>query len=301
MVRILASALLLGALARAEPPCPEEGETPEDCPWAAVARTRGPASTRLKTLAPGIVRQLQADSKRKAWLFLWGESVNFDENAQGVIVAPDLLAAMAERLGVPYADRPDRRVHAGLEHTYGYLFSDLKTPYGFKRARWVRGELEKGLGLPRGLLGPEPKEGTLLSNATYLLGRVAFRGDRKELGLLEKHRGGAAPALRALDLDKLGVRRLEEEVLLGKRRVILRTDLAAFPSTGTANSHLLVYSVREGMRARLITAFPVAGTFVEKLLAPGELGDGKPVAARYNAYVAGLTGKPRPGKRRLAP
>ncbi len=305
MLRAWAAALLLGALTparAAEPACPDvsAGETPEDCPWAALARALRARPAELERLAPGIVRQLEADAKRPAWLSLWGESLNFDENARAVIVAPEILAALAAKLRVPYADAPLGRVHAGLEHTYGYLFSVLRTPYGFKRARWVRGELERGFGLPRGLLGPAPRQGTLLANATYLLGRLAFRGEPAELRRLEEGRRAAAPALRALDFARLDVRRLEEEVALGERRVLLRTDLVAFPSTGTANSRLLVYSVRDERGARLITAFPVAESFASRLLAPAELGD-TPVSSRYNAYVPGLTGAARPGKRRLAP
>src|SRR5262245_23293041 len=119
--------LLLAALlplsARAETACPAAGETAQDCPWAGIARElRGkdaPLGRAFAKAAPGIARQLKADAKRKEWLSLWGESVNFDEGAKAQIVDAAVLEELARRAGVPYADRPDKRVHAGLEHTYG--------------------------------------------------------------------------------------------------------------------------------------------------------------------------------------
>ena len=64
---------------------------------------------------------------------------------------------------------------AALNHTYGYLFSEVPTPYGYKRARFVKGIIEKGFGLPVGLFSGIPQKGTLLSNLTKFIGTIAFR------------------------------------------------------------------------------------------------------------------------------
>src|SRR5205823_4357190 len=109
---------------------------------------------------------------------LWGTSINYDELAKAIIVHPAILRALdksfvshapmevqnidaqapesvatARLLGVAPTHDPAGHplAHAGMEHTYGYLFSVLKTSFGYKRARWVSGESERGFGLKTGL------------------------------------------------------------------------------------------------------------------------------------------------------
>jgi hypothetical protein len=301
-MRVLAFALLLSlpAFCRAECPAkPAPGdiavEKAEDCPWAAAAREmagRPPAEDPakvLRTYAPGLLKQLDSDRAHKAALTLWGESVNYDELAHGTIVAPPILAFLAGRLGAP-APRGDI-MHAGMEHTYGYLFSVLQTKFGFKRARWVRPDVEDGLGLKRGLLGPAPKSGTLLANVTCLAGNIALRDDKTASALLDKAAGYCAAPLRKY--SPRGRSRLTEEVTLpGGRAVTLRTDFVPFSRVSGGNSHLLVYSYYDSAagRAFLVTAFPVNEGFVKGALDPAGLGGDKPVQTRYNAYVEGFTG-----------
>src|SRR5262245_47126296 len=86
----------------------------------------------LRKLCPPVYRQIVQERKRPEVLSLWGRSSNVDENAGKVIVHPAILRAIGELAGVPM---PGRIVHAGLQHTYGYLFSLIETPYGFKRDR----------------------------------------------------------------------------------------------------------------------------------------------------------------------
>ena len=276
MSRALVVALLLWpspAAAR----CPEKGETQADCPWAGIARGLAGAAdvkAELRRRAPGVVRQLEHDAADAPLLALWGRSLNHDERAGGTIVEPAIVdALLALGSGPP---RDGRVVHAGIEHTYGYLFSLLPTPFGWKRARWVGGELEAGFGLPSGLLGPSPSQGTLLANVTVLAGRIAG---------IPVDGVAAAPAIRRLELRRRF--RIEESA----PGVVLRTDVVAFPKPGAKNSHLLVYSVADASgAARLITAFPIDDAFVERLADPAELGDDRPIAARYNAHVEGLGG-----------
>ena len=279
-------------------------ETGLDCPWAGAARLLSEAADKkeaqgpiLSAYAPGILKQLAADKAAPALKQLWGESINFDELANGVIVSPDLLAFLASELGV--APPKGRYAHAGMEHTYGYLFSLLETKFGFKRARWVSDDITAGLGLPDGLIGPAPAEGTLLSNVTCLAGGIALKDDAAAAGLLKSLR--CPPALRKFVTAKVPRQRLTETVSLpGKRTVVLRTDFVPFDKTSAAgNSHLLIYSVYDSAsnKASLITAFPVAKSFVQNALDPKGLGKDKPVQTRYNAWVEGLTGVNVKGRR----
>ena len=273
-------------------------ETALDCPWAGAARilrakaaVKEPLGPVFSAYAPGIIKQLAADRSDPALLRLWGESVNFDEMANGVIVDPAILSFLAYGLG---AARPEgRRAHAGMEHTYGYLFSLLETKFGFKRARWVSEDIGSGLGLPRGLIGPDPAEGTLLSNVTCLTGGIALKDDTAASallaraacpGILKKYAAARIPRFRLVETVKLS----------GNRKVSLRTDLVPFSKVPAAgNTHLLIYSVYDSskQKASLITAFPVADAFVLEVLDPKGLGADKPVRTRYNAWVDGLSGK----------
>lgn len=285
----------------------------------------------LKQLLPDLDRALQSDSLRTSWKNFWGRSINFDELANGVIVHPAILQALNDRfksnaplildniragsvkgidsaklLGTPSTTDPagHQLAHAGLEHTYGYLFSVLKTSYGYKRARWVEGEIEKGFGLKPGVFGPRPESGTLFANVTYFTGQIAFRGKERKLTSLRKG-GERLPAeLKSFDFAKLNTTRLEETVEAldpsgAKRNVIFRTDLVAFIHP-QKNTHLLVYSVEDPSDGGhvLITAFPVASSFVDTVMNPDNLGEGKPVQSRYNAFVEGVTGKKLTGVRK---
>lgn len=280
-------ALLLAA-AMTVPGGPSGGETALDRPWADIGRAAAaapdaPAALEiLRSSAPALVRELEADARRPAMLSLWGQSLNFDEHARATIVAPHVLEAFASVLGLP---APRGEVgHAGMTHSYGYVFSVLKTPYGFKRQRWVSGELEAGLGLPPGTFAPVPPKGTLLSNLTGFLGGIAFRGDERERWLAAKPR--------RFDLSRRKPRRLSETVTLPDgRSFVLRTDLVPYLR---GDGSLLVYSYRDvaAARAFLITAFPVAKAFADSLLDPKTLGEGRLITTRYNGYVDGVTGVP---------
>ncbi len=308
-----ALSLGLGSSARAEPfVCPDlsVGETQQDCPWAAVARdlvanassARG-IMPRLQQQLPDLYADIQADSGSKFMKGLWGQSINFDEIAKATTVHPAILDALTSFFNVPAA--VNNVVHAGTIHTYGYLFSVLKTPFGFKRDRWVSGKLEKGLGIPIGTLGPTPSEGTLYTNVTYLAARVAFRDDAHRIARLERE-AKPAQALKAYKFKGISIHRIEETALVKEPgsatavEVTLFTDFLMYPNPSPDNAALLVYSVREGKDpARLITAFPVDRAFVDRMLQPSEFGDNKPVQTRYNAFVKSLTGKTAAGSRQL--
>lgn len=289
-------------------PCPDAslGEAPEDCPWAAIARSLIASDTRkggvlplLKKEAPEIVKQLERVRHLKEYKALWSESINFDELAHGQIVDPAILRALGEAAQetVVLHEGPtpnEMRAHAGLEHTYGYLFSVLKTSFGYKRARWVQGEVEHGFKLPDGLVGPNPREGSLFGNVTYFAGRIAFRGETAALETLDRSARAVPAAILKYDFNSLHPRRLVETVELASgRRVALRTDIVPFLApSGGGDAAWLVYSILDSAQGgpRLVTAFPVASSFADMVFKPENLGSDQPIITRYNGYVEGVTG-----------
>lgn len=269
-----------------------------DCPWAGMARLmeekagKGlPLSPVIAGHAPGLAAQLASDKLNTGLKELWGESVNFDEMAKAVIVHDAVLSFLAGELALP--GPRGKIVHAGMEHAYGYLFSLLPTKFGFKRARWVRDDIEAGLGFARGALGPSPAEGTLLANITCVAGAAAFSDDAAAAAKLAQASYACGSAARGWKAP--GRSRLTETVALSRgRSVSLRTDFLPFGSVAPGgNAYLLVYSVKDSSRphAQLVTAFPVGEGFVKKALDPAYLGEGKQVQARYNAWVKGFGGK----------
>ena len=304
---IVLGALLFANLGAADGLCPDPalGENLEDCPWAAIARnliraseSHYPVSPVLEREAPGLFKQLQRDASSPEMKSLWGVSINYDELAHGTVVHPAILVSLSEQSRAPLLKAP--YAHAGIEHIYGYLFSVLRTPYGYKRARWVHGDIPQGLGLPPGIIQPDLAQGTLLTNVTYLIGRIAFRHEVGALQVLKSLEPKVAPPLRNFNFQGLEIKRLEESA----GPVVLRTDFVKFPviNAGRPNTHLLIYSTfdKRENRARLITTFPVTEAFVTNALNPEGLGEDKPIITRYNAFVEGITGKTWKGLRRLA-
>jgi len=262
------------------PACPvvERGEAPSDCPWADWVR-RWEAGEVLAPQLPEVIAQsLQRDAKDSALHEAWGKSLNFDSGARAPIVQGRILEELARRFGEKLDEQDGvTHQHAGLIHTYGYLLSNLKTPFGYKRARWVAGVTDRGLGLPAGTLGPDVRgETTLLSRATYLFLKVALSEDRALWKKWEKRlEKRTTSELRALKLP--AVQTARESLRLKSGAVVeLVTDLVSLPAD-PAGGKLLVYSVRQAGRVSLITGFPVDAKFQET---PQTL-----VRPRYNAWV----------------
>ena len=200
-----------------------------------------------------------------------------------------------------------RIVHAGLQHTYGYLFSVIDTPFGRKRARWITTDLERGLGIEASLLGPAPKQGTLLANLTWLLGHIVFREEPRVLRRLQQHAQTVSKELVRYDYSRLDVVRVVEEAPLTPREAKLRiiTDLVHLPhapSKRDSESHLLIYALQSGERTapRLITAFGVSQAFVESLTASVPSHGEVEIRLRFNAYHPALYGRTVMGRRFIA-
>jgi hypothetical protein len=279
--------------------CPVGLEKQEDCPWAGVARVLNKKADNNEDLTfifenyiPSLLAQIDYDSKNKFLLELWGKSLNYDQFEHSEIVNPEILKFIAKRLGVPAPK--GKVVHAGMEHTYGYLFSLLHTRFGFKRARWVRNDIENGLGLPQGYIGPNPPEGSLLLNVSCLTGGIALRDDKVAWNLLLKASKYCPSVIKNYSFSKVKHTRLSEKISLKNgRTVILRTDLVPFLSKQHGNDYLVIYSVYDSLygRAFLITAFPVSSGFYRMVTNPKKLGHNKKIKTRYNGYVEGVTGR----------
>jgi hypothetical protein len=249
----------------------------------------------LKARCPHIYRQIVHDRRYPELLALWGRCVDVDENVGQVIVHPAILTAIGALGGVPMRGRI---VHAGLQHTYGYLFSLIETPYGRKRTRWVTPDLERSFGLDLSLLGERPRAGSLLANVTWFLGNIVYRDLPRDLRRLRRKQRAAAPELVGYDYAGLDVWRLEERaaVTVGgmERRILLQTDVVRYPRSIADKGEvaLLIYSVQRGERAtlKLITAFPIGAEALAQLQASARRKI-RP-RARYNAYVPELA-RPR--------
>lgn len=263
--------------------CPraELGEVDSDCPWADWVREFERQPALAEALPEAIALSLERDREDPAVQEAWGLSQNFDEGAKAEIVRAPILESIARRMGVEGRTLNGRTViHAGTIHTYGYLLSNLKTPFGYKRSRWVSGRLERGLGLPRESLGPNAyllgEQATLLSQVTYLLMKAALR-DRPEewaqwQGRLESR---VTPALKSLRIELIS-RNTEVQRLPSGEEIEWATDFVALPGD-PQHGRLLVYSQRTKAGVRLITGFPVEKDFVER--------KNTPVKPRYNAWV----------------
>lgn len=306
---MLGVVLLVGAPVLAQQPvCPAAGpgtpETKLDCPWAGIVRLmetavslEQPVLPLLEKHAPGLLAQMRRDARSNEIQLLWGRSLNFDEGAKKTILNRSIYDTLAALIGV--ARQEGDAVHAGAEHTYGYLLSNLDTPFGYKRARWVEPDINAGFGFAEREISPAPDAGTLLSNLTVFAGRIAFRGDSSCLRMLDAI--PAAATVRDFNFASLSVIRLVETVVVAERTVELRTDLAMFPNPQTKTQALLIYSVKDSAEpgARLISAFPVAGDFVARIGKPGNAGSGKKIKTRYNAFVKGITGADFTGEVKL--
>jgi hypothetical protein len=308
-----ATLIAVGAPQKAHGICPDltKGEKESDCPWADEARTLVEATSQnvnlpnlMKERLPELVAKLQADQKLAGYAGLWGFSRNRDESSPTInTVHPDILNSIYILLGTnPVA--PETIVHpAGLIHTYGYLFSLLQTPYGYKRARWVDGQIEQALDLPTRTISPIPDKGSLLANVTYLAAQLtsgkAQKAEDRRTGFMQKienQKSLVSPALVSFDYSSLSPITVQERVEWKEesgltRKVVLETVLVPVKKPTLATTHLLVYGVEDSKTGeyRLITLFPVNQGSVDGILKPSTFGDSVPVKVRYNGHVSGWT------------
>jgi hypothetical protein len=278
--------------------CPDTQmkESVEDCPWAELTRefksqieVQKDFKSIFKTKASKLYADLKNDSAQSLLKSLWGKSINFDEGVKATIVEPEILDFIFETVGVNA--RNDRIVHAGTEHSYGYLFSNLNTPYGYKRARWVKSDLKDGFGFKTNPLSPLTTEGTLFSNLSYFAAKIAFR-DQIDLVRKLNSISGVSSELKKLNFSKFKIKRIKETIHLSSTHEIsIYTDFVAFTHLHGSNDAALVYSYKDSNEElpKLITLFPVNQGFVTKALDPKTMGTDLNISSRYNAHIPGLT------------
>lgn len=129
--------------------------------------------------------------------------------------------------------------NAGLLHVYGYWFSEVPTPFGFKRDRWQNGELARALG----------QRGT-----AFHLMRGSTPGDPASTPLQRVTEAALPLLLRPPERSRTG------ETLLDERRsrvVLVRAADAGSPA--------LIYGIApesgtsDQTPLQLITTFPFSG------------------------------------------
>lgn len=239
---------------------------------------------------PALFNQIITDAKDPYLPMFWGKSYNFDSGAKQIIVDHKIIKALQGRFNIV---NDNNVVHAGVIHTYGYLFSTINTPYGYKRKRWIAPTLNYAFNLEANSLSPEAIEGGLLSNVTFFAGSLAFK-DKTQLNLMKN----VANEIFTFDYSKLDVTRVEEIL----PSVTLVTTFVKLPrkTASEENDYWLIYSTIDSKlnKELLITAFPVNQDTYNKTTAKESLGDNQKISVRYNAYLEGL-GKDLKGTRKL--
>ena len=183
-----------------------------------------------------------------------------------------MTGEQGEESGVEHAS-------AGIMHTYGYLFSQVKTAFGLKGKRWIESRVDERLGLPAGTFGPLAARGEFTSNVTAAL--MTLIGHPVTLPEAAKD----VPAARALG-------RLEQDVTWktpdGKKvRATVSTHLVALPPLAgleTKDAYLLIYEMAEKGRHRLVTAFPIEEGFAASIIA-AKASKEPQFKPRFNLYI----------------
>ena len=239
---------------------------------------------------PNLYNQIFKDSKDPYLTIFWGQSLNFDSGAKKQIVDDKIIGNLQALFNIK---NDNKIVHAGIMHTYGYLFSTINTPYGYKRKRWIDPTLNAAFDLAGKSFSPEALEGGLLSNVTYFSGMLAFK-NKTELSLLKN----VSNEIFTYNYAQLSVDRVEEKI----KDHTLVTTLVRFPVKlmVSENDYLLIYSTVNQLTKKeaLITAFPVNADSYEKIVANSAMGPDQKITLRYNAYLEGV-GSNLTGTRKL--
>lgn len=239
---------------------------------------------------PALYNQILKDSKDPYLTMFWGQSLNFDSGAKKQIVDEKIIGDLQALFNIK---NDNKIVHAGVMHTYGYLFSTINTPYGYKRKRWIDPTLNAAFDLSGNSFSPETIDGGLLSNVTYFSGMLAFK-NKTELSLLKN----VSNEVFTYNYAQLSVDRVEEEL----KDHTLVTTLVRFPVKlmVSENDYLLIYSTinHATNKELLVTAFPVNADSHAKITALNGMGPNQKITLRYNAYLDGI-GQSLTGTRKL--
>jgi len=239
----------------------------------------------LSRLHPALLAAMEDDATHPERFAAWGESSNREQEPEIELVHPRLLEALCQVVGLPQPEGD--RTNAGLLHTYGYLLSNRRTTYGYKRERWTGRDLERGLHLRPGSVAPLPPEGTLLRNVTALMHAIwAFQpadiSPSQGLSPFSRERPRLSGFTLTEEPDGTPVRLLTRVVRFGPEE------------TGGA----LFHAWTDPQRLRLLTLFPVSDAKIEEFLQKYRTGPGT-VKPRYNGVIPGLGSSGIPGQIRL--
>ena len=250
---------------------------------------------------PDISAQLRKDADAP-WLPLWGQSLNRDQLAGHTIVDPKILSVIGRIAKTKIRDR--NGYHAGLIHTYGYLFSWLATPYGLKHERWTEGIIAKGLGLPHRLFQKNLEQGTFLQNVTVLLTHIVLR--RQKSALRELQKVIAPPSLASYSVSHLASRRITETFTVpvpnsSRQSYRLLTDIIEFKRAISGYRALLVYSYDTGhyKSNRLITCFPISKSTIRELTTESRFGKKQLLTPDFNIFLPHFRQQELIGERKI--
>lgn len=238
----------------------------------------------FEAIVPAIASQIRQD-KSSCVLPLWGKSSNMDEVANQRIVDPKILSTIGRLANTKIGGKSI--YHAGLMHTYGYLFSTVQTPYGFKRDRWVSSKIESGLGLPKHTISPLPSSGTLFSNVSFLLAQIAGRGTKEFASKKSWAEKGFNQRLLDFDVEDFKGLRIVESLTgpSGKKEYDFHSDIIQFKTKDLIDESLLVYSIQvRGAIRKLYTCFPIQNETRNELVKLAKRNAGA-IDARYNAVI----------------
>ncbi|MBI3556991.1 MAG: hypothetical protein HY074_12065 [Deltaproteobacteria bacterium] len=235
---------------------------------------KGATATQLEDAIPRFSRNLKIASAVS--LAHWTDSTPFDDLAKAYILPEKVMDALgighSVTVGVVH-------VPAGLMHSYGYLFSQLKTAYGLKGKRWIESRLDERLGLKAGVFSPFTREGEFLSNVTAVL--LEFIGAKASLPtaarLVPRTKSAGSVSEHVKWRTAEGV---EKELTISTHLI----NLLALPGQETNDVKLLMYEVVDAKKHRLVTAFPVEQKFAEAIIGAKPESDTQ-FRPRFNLYI----------------
>jgi hypothetical protein len=215
---------------------------------------------------PGLAKRLK-EAQDPLLLSLWGR-VSIIDASSNLPILPDLVL---DRLGITSRRNAagERRVHAGLMHSYGYLFSIIDTPHGRMGRHWIEGRIDERLGLGAGRFAPVPQKGEFLANLTWTLLTVTNRWDEQPLETRRRILSLAANDL-TLTTPARAAEIIVEKTTVDGEEVRVYTafvPLRDLVNHATIDAFLLIYWTEKGSTLELITTFPVSSDFRDRVIA----------------------------------
>ncbi|WP_146070096.1 amino acid deaminase [Cryobacterium sp. Y29] len=188
-----------------------------------------PVKATLAEWAPYLLPQIVAD-RATGEFERWAHSTVLDENTETPVVSRELFETLHSEAGLPSSWPVG---NAGLLHVYGYLLSNVPTPYGYKRDRWIDGRMAAVLGM----------------NPTYFLPWATEPGT-----LLKRVTDAVFPILTEHHPRPITVARFDDVVDQESGR-FFRT---AIVNDRNNEQSALIYGVGHGAALKVVTVFPVS-------------------------------------------